>query len=216
MQSRRELIRAFLGVAAVAATLRRSGARAQESSVEVRSEQPVVTRTEFDPRNPPRNMPKLTPPESGVCDATFELDVGVRYTLESVGSDGLLLWIDGLSITTRLTINIFTIAGAPAKLRAHEEGHRRINEHFYRDAASAVQTAAEPLVGRSFEGFGADPRVAEQRAMRRVQAALEAVYTDRTRMRSTVANQRYDELTEHGTNGLEEAAAVTRAIAAAG
>jgi hypothetical protein len=215
MYERRALLRALAGAAVLGGALRGARATAQVDRVIVTREPPVVVRREFDPRNPPRGMPTLVPPEAGVTDATFELDVGVRYTLEVLGTDSVLLWIDGLNIVTRLTINIFTMSGAPEKLRAHEEGHRQINEHFYHDAETAVHEAALPLVGRSFEGYGADRRVAEQRAMRRIKAALEEVYMDRTRMRSTLANERYDELTEHGTNGLMVEEAVRRAIEAA-
>jgi hypothetical protein len=55
--------RAFVAVAAgmLAAGWVRVG-HAQRSAVRVTREDPVVERTEFDPRRPPRGMPPLTPP----------------------------------------------------------------------------------------------------------------------------------------------------------
>ena len=189
-----------------------SSAGNQDSTITVTREEPVITRTEFDPRRPPANMPKLTPPESGACDTTFELGIGVGYSLEVPSPTTVNLWIDELDITTRLKINIFTQAGAPAKLRAHEEGHRQISEHYYREAEASVRAAARPLIGRMFAGVGADRKAAEQDAMRQITVLLEQGYMNRTRLRSIVANERFDEITEHGLSSLDEAEAIAIAI----
>lgn len=50
--------------------------------------------------------------------------------------------------------------------------------------------------------------------MRQVTAALENGYMIRTRIRSVAANERYDELTEHGLNAVQEAEAIAAAIGA--
>jgi hypothetical protein len=214
MFPRRRLLQWLIGGAAMRLSAAIGGAHAQTAPVKVTREEPVITRQEFDPRHPPHDMPKLRPPESGVCDTTFELAIGVGYSIEVLASNAVNLWVDSLDITTRQRINIFTMAGAPAKLRAHEEGHREISEHYYRDAAAAVHAAARPLIGRMFEGSGRDRKSAEAAAMRQVTAALENGYMIRTRIRSVAANERYDALTQHGLNAVEEVEAIAAAIGA--
>jgi len=77
----RATLRTVVALAAVATVLP-AGAWAQRSVVRVQRERPVVHRIEFDPSAPPRGMPKLTPPEAGVCNTTFELETGVSYAAE--------------------------------------------------------------------------------------------------------------------------------------
>jgi hypothetical protein len=203
---------ALIVVGAFGAAAAASRAHAQSASVAVTREEPVVERREFDPSSPPADMPKLTPPESGVCDTTFELSAGIGYSVEVLGPTTINLWVDGLNITTRQRIKIYTIRGAPAKLLAHEEGHREISEHYYEDAVAAVRVAATPLIGRMFTGNGTDRAAAEKDAVNKVRAVLLNAYVLRTQMRSDAANQRYDTLTEHGLNAVDEAEAIERVL----
>jgi hypothetical protein len=206
------LIAALLGVAVLVPAAPASRAQTHGSSVAVTREEPVIERREFDPTRPPASMPKLTPPESGVCDTTFELSAGIGYSVEVLGPTSINLWVDDLDITTRQRINIYTIRGAPAKLLAHEEGHREISEHYYKNAVTALRTVAAPLIGRMFTGSGADRAAAEKDAVNKVLHVLESAYMLRTRMRSVAANERYDEITEHGLNAVDEADAIARVL----
>lgn len=205
---RRALLRASLAVAVAYLT---PAARAQPS-VRVKREDPVIVRREFERGSPPPDMPKLTPPESGVCDTTFELSAGLTYTLDEIGPGSVTLRVDGLDIVTRQRINIFTLAGAPAKLRAHEEGHRAISEHFYKDAASVARLVATPLIGRTFSGEGGDRAAAEKHAVGKVITVLEQAYQARIGPPSEAANVLYDRLTEHGLNFVDEDEAIAQAI----
>ncbi len=138
---RRATLRTAVALAATAAMLP-AGAWAQRSSVRVHRERPVVQRIEFDPNAPPRGMPKLTPPEAGVCNTTFELETGVSYTAEPLAARTVLITVAELDLTTRVTIDIYSVAGAPQKLRDHEEAHRKIAEYYYRNAAAAAERIA--------------------------------------------------------------------------
>src|SRR5262245_29919618 len=126
--------RAFIAAAAIAAGFAPLRASAQSSAVKVTREAPVVSRTQFDPKSPPPDMPELTPPEAGVCRTTFELGAGVTFSAERLSRTTARISVDGLDIVTRVRFEIFTAQGAPAKLLAHEEGHRSIGEHYYEDA----------------------------------------------------------------------------------
>jgi hypothetical protein len=215
--------RALLAYAAGAAglgLLRAGFAHAQRSSpsraaVRVTREEPVVERREFNPRRPPRGMPPLTPPESGVCKTTFELSASVSYSAERLSRTTARVYVDELDIVTRLRFDIFTVEDAPPKLRAHEEGHRAIGEHFYQDAARIAEEIGRRLIGATFEGSGADDDAAQRDGFNKVVAEIERAYMARVRIPSAAANERFDEITNHGLNAIDEAEAVALAVAGA-
>jgi hypothetical protein len=190
--------------------------RAQRSAVRVTREDPVIERTEFDPRRPPRQMPPLTPPESGVCKTTFELSASVGYSAERLSLTSARVYVDELDIVTRLRFDIFTVKGGPPKLKAHEEAHRKIGEHFYADAARIAEDIGRRLIGASFEGTGSNEEAAQRAGFDKVVAEIESAYMARVRIPSAAANERFDDITNHGLNPIDEAEAIALAIAHAG
>jgi hypothetical protein len=204
--------RTFLLLAAAAATSGLRRANAQRPAVRVTREEPVITRTDFDPRRPPADMPPLTPPESGACKTTFELAAGVSYSAERLAG-GARIYVDGLEIATKLRIDIFTALDSPAKLRAHEEGHRAIGEHYYRSSGAIAEDIGRRLIGRSYEGQGADDETAQRAAFGKVVAELERAYMARVRVPSAAANERFDEITNHGLASIDEGEAIALALA---
>jgi hypothetical protein len=191
-------------------------ARSQRSPVRVQREEPIISRTEYDPRRPPRDMPQLTPPESGVCKTTFELSASVTYSAERLSRTTARLYIDELDIVTRLRFDIFTVRDGPAKLRAHEEGHRAIGEHYYKDAAQIAGEIGRRLIGATFDGTGIDQEAAQQNGFGKVVAEIERAYMARVRIPSAAANERFDDITNHGLNPIDESEALRLAIARAG
>jgi hypothetical protein len=188
---------------------------AQRPPVRVTREEPVVRRYEFDPRRPPPNMPPLTPPESGVCKTTFELAANVTYSAEPLSRSTTRVYVDELDIVTRLEFDIYTVQGAPAKLRAHEDAHRAIGEHFYADAARIAEDIGRRLIGKTFDGRGATERAAQQDGFDQVVAAIERDYMARVRIPSAAANERFDEITNHGLVEIDEREAIALAISRA-
>ena len=199
-----------------AALLHTRTVRAQRSPVRVTREEPVILRVEFDPRAPPYGMPSLTPPEAGVCRTTFELDAGVTYSSLRLSRTAARITVDGLDIVTRVRFDIFTALNTPPKLLAHEEGHRAIGEHYYEDAATIADEIGRRLIGKAFDGVGADQEAARRDAFNQVVASIERDYMARTRTPSAAANERFDEITRHGLAEIDEAEAVALAIAGAG
>jgi hypothetical protein len=185
-----------------------------QSPVRVLRKNVVIVRREFDRKRPPADMPTLTPPESGVCNTQFELEMGVGSSIETVSPTALKMFVDELDLTTGLTLTIFTLKGSPQKLRDHEEGHRAISEYYYKNAAAIAEAAGKSLIGKEFAGNGANRAAAEQDAFTKINAALEDAYMARTRFRALAANGRFDEVTQHGLNALAEADAVAMAVAA--
>lgn len=207
----RVTLRTVAALAAAVAVLP-DGAWAQRPAVRVQRERPVVQRIEFDPSAPPRGMPKLTPPEAGVCNTTFELETGVSYAAEPLTPTSVLITVEELDLTTRVTVDIYTAAGAPQKLRDHEEAHRRIGEYYYRNAAGAAERIARSLIGERFSGTGATIDAAQKNALEQVLASIERDYMARTRDRSAAANLRFDMITGHGLEAIDANTAFARAV----
>jgi hypothetical protein len=212
--------RAFVSLAAAvfgAAGLSRAvSVRAQTSAVRVQREPPVIERREFDPRRPPRDMPELTPPESGVCKTTFALSARVTYSSEPLSRTTARIYVDELDIVTRLRFDIFTVEGAPPKLRAHEEAHRAIGEHYYEGAAEIAAEIGRRLIGATYVGSGVDQKAAQQDAFGNVVAEIERAYMARIRIPSAAANERFDEITNHGLDPIDESEAIRLALGGEG
>jgi len=213
MIARRSFLRLIGGAGAVLACGPRL-AFAQDARVRVARAEPVVTRTQFDPRRPPPGMPKITPPESGVCNTTFELETDVSYSAEVVGRGMVRVLIQELDLVTHLTIDIYTIEDAPQKLVAHEEAHRAIAEYYYAGSAAAAAAAGHSVLEMTFDGTGRSRAAAQEDGFEKALAALERAYMDRTRVRSAAANVRFDEITRHGLSDIDESEALAAALAA--
>jgi hypothetical protein len=197
---------------ALCAGLPPTAALAQRSGVRVRHERPEIHRIEFVPNAPPPGMPKLTPPESGVCNTTFELETGVSYSAETLTPTQVRITVVELELTTRIRFDIYTLKDAPQKLRDHEEAHRRIGEYYYKNSATVAGDIGRALLGESYDGAGADEDAAQKNAVDKVLASIENDYMARTRDRSAAANVRFDLITNHGLDPIDESVAFTRAV----
>ena len=196
-----------------AAGLMSCAAAAAAQTLDVTVEPPIVARVVFDSGQPPPDMPSTDVDGSGVCKNVFEIEASIGSSVEVLAPTIVRVYPESFSIITRLKVTIYTAEGSPAKLLAHEEGHRVIGEHYYGDAEVAARAAAQSLIGRAFEAGGPNRAAAEQAAGELVLAALKDAFMERTQARSAAANARYDSLTEHGLNGMAEAEAIAAAIA---
>jgi hypothetical protein len=100
-------------------------------------------------------------------------------------------------------------------LREHEEAHREISERFYEHADRIAHELALPLLERTFDGSGSSRAAAERDAFEKAVTAYNSAYFERTRNRSMQANQRFDELTQHGRGPADARESLERAIAEA-
>lgn len=179
------------------------------ASVDVDVEPPTVTRIEFDPRDPPRDVPR---DGSGLCRNVFEIEAAIMSSIEVLSPGTIRAYPDRVEVTTRLKATIYTPQGAAQKLRDHEEGHRAIGAHYYSGADRAAREAATSLLARAFDASGADRAGAEQAVQAMILAALKDAYMQRTQARSAAANARYDAITDHGRDAIAETVAVALAI----
>jgi hypothetical protein len=159
-------------------------------------------------------MPKLTPPEAGVCSTEFALDVGVGYSMETVSATSLKVFVDELDLETSLTLSIFTQKGSPDKLHGHEEGHRAIGEYYYKNSVKIAESVGKAMIGKEYAGTGPNKAAAEHDGYQKINDAIVEAYMAKTRFRALAANNRFDDITQHGLNAVAEADAIAMAVAA--
>jgi hypothetical protein len=189
------------------------GAGGAHGAVDVTVEPPTVARIEFDPREPPDDLPAGGADGSGSCRSVFEIESGIVSPIEMLTPTTVRAYPADFDIIVRLKTTIYTPKHAPDELRAHEEGHRAIAEHYYGNAELAAREAAAAVQSRSFDADGVDRAAAEQAVAELVRGALRHAFMQRTHARSAAANARYDAITRHGLEVIAATDAVVAAIA---
>jgi hypothetical protein len=189
------------------------GAGAADGAVLVTVEPPTVTRVEFDPRKPPAGQPPGGLAGSGSCRSVFEIEAGIVSSIEMLAPTTVRAYPADFDIIARLKVTIYLPQDAPDELRAHEEGHRAIAEHYYRNAELAAREAAASVQSRSFDAAGGDRAAAEQAVAELVRAALRDAFMENIQARSAASNALYDAITRHGQEPLAATDAVVAAIA---
>jgi hypothetical protein len=187
---------------------------ADEHPVTVKRNQPKVVRRSFDPNRPaPSTMPKLTPPESGVCHFEFTCDAGIGVFIEQLSPTSVEVEVDSVDMILDLAIDIWTKNGAPPKLAQHEEGHRQICEYYYKDAEAIARRLGKAMIGRKATGTGKDKASAAEAAQQKLLTELNLAYMNETRVPCSACQVRYDTITTHGLKPIGEAEAIAQAIA---
>ncbi|MBI2812646.1 MAG: hypothetical protein HYX67_17715 [Candidatus Melainabacteria bacterium] len=88
---------------------------------------------------------------------------------------------------------------ADERLKAHEQGHLHINEHFYKQyAETAIKKAAGALIGREYTIEAADYDDAKKKLVPMTVKDVQQLYRTQTFTPSEKANAIYDSLTDHG------------------
>jgi hypothetical protein len=177
----------------------------------------VIERKQFDPKNPPSEMPKLHPPEAAVTVSFFSADtrVGGMVSDSRMLDDGTIetrVNVDTVKMTLRLRITVWLPTNANTKIRNHEEGHRQIAEQFYKDAGAIAKQLAEEMVGKTVVGHGRDTNQASSDALKKASNDVGNQYLAATDAPCFKAQQIYDRLTAHGTNVMREEVAAQQAI----
>jgi hypothetical protein len=167
--------------------------------------QPAVVETKtFDPADPPQDMPALSQQEAAVAHSAF----GVQSSLEAVvtgersqnGQTTSALRVDAVQMELSLAVTLWLPHNAPRELVAHEQGHRRISEMFYKDAERIARAVAENYIGRTITGQGANPKAAREAALNKAINDLNMAYMSSTQVPSVRTNTLFDDITQHGRN----------------
>ena len=182
------------------------------AEVEVSRKPPTAVTKTFNPKKPPREMPPLRAGEAAVCESKFLCQVQVEVEVSTAPGEPPECKITGVKSELRLDVVIWLPTDGTAKIRAHEEGHRQISEHFYARAEEVAQKLAEKYVGQSLEIKSAEP--ADTRpVIQRVANEFCQEYLGAVEVPSEKAQMKYDQLTDHGRNKMGEREAIRRALA---
>src|SRR5687768_7498781 len=170
-------------------------------------------------------MPKLHPGEAALCQMNFNCRVQLKYEVveqgtsaasasAAAGRSSVSARVKRIQMTLTLHDTIYIPRGGNAKIRAHEEGHRIINERVYEDAERVARAAALDVLTQTWRGTGDDAGAAGKAATDEAVKKLCEAYLTGTADKAHRIGQIYDELTDHGRNTrLTEADAIRQAFA---
>ncbi len=170
-----------------------------------------VTHRVFDPARPPREMPKIVPPEVAVTSGDSSIDVSVGGSTRETASNRAEVTITNVELRLHLDITVWLPKDAAHAVVEHEEGHRRISERYYENAASVARDVAQPYLGKVIVLTSRNVRGQVHDALGRVSAQIAAEYSHRMPIEAT--QRRYDEITAHSLNDVAVNAAIDQAFA---
>lgn len=178
---------------------------------------PVVERKTFDVNNRSAEMPRLSPNEAAVTQSFFGADTRIggeiveRKQLES-GQYEVKIKVDMVRMTLQLKATIWLPKNTTPKLTKHEEGHRLLAEHYYKDAQAIARALADEMMGQTISGKGPDPNTAADNALKEAAQVLGGRYLGKTDVPCGTAQEHYDRITAHGTNAVAEERAMAESI----
>lgn len=210
MKMRNALILSFLCLLVSAAAL-----LADDSIVINKTPVEVKIRT-FNPQKPPAEMPPLKGDEAAVAVSQFGCEAAISVLITQSGDEiapKREVKIESVKVTLQLWVTIWLPNNAPQKLKAHEQGHRRISEKFYENAEKIAAELARPLVGQALEAAGADLDSAVQQAIEQTVRQFCGEYMNQTHFPAERVQKIYDKITDHGRNSLAEDKAIEQALA---
>jgi len=179
---------------------------------------PVTSTTRiYDPRIGDARMPATLPDEAGVTVSNFKcvavLQGSVVHHMQQ-GNDVIAeVRVESADIKLALDVTEWISQEGGPKIRAHEDGHRLIAEHFFDRADDSARTIARLLIGTSVFGTGLDSDEAAKNALNIASAHLVRDYMIEVRDRSDRVQHAYDDITHHGTNKVDEMVAIERSLA---
>jgi hypothetical protein len=204
----------FLGLLITSAIF--AGGESDNSVVVERSPMVSTTRS-YDPQAPDGRMPATLPDEAGVtvsnfkCVAVLQGSV-VHHAMQ--GTDVVAeVRVESAEIKLSLDVAEWISVDGGKKILAHEDGHRLIAEHFYDRADESARQIARQLIGTTVTGSGPDSDEAAKNALDIASAHLVRDYMVEVRDKSDRVQQAYDEITQHGTNQVDEMMAIEEALA---
>ena len=181
------------------------------AAVEVQQKPIKVVRRTFDPKNPPKEMPPLTPPEAALCQGESSIETRVAGRTSKTDGDGFAsLNVTDIRIELRLTVTLWLPKGADKRLVDHEETHRLIHEHYYKTAAKVARDIAAPYLEENAEIHGRDTDKAAGEVLDRIAGEIMAKYKAAVPVEK--AQRRFDDLTDHGRRDLPNDRAMKQAI----
>jgi hypothetical protein len=199
------VVLALMKVIVLAPQLRAQGAGKKEEAVKVTKGEVKVEYKTFDPKNLPDPPPPLKGDEAAVCVYGFGVESNVKYGYRAParGAGGeravsTSVELGAVEVSVSLSIVIWLPSNATAQLKAHEEGHRAIAEHYYKDADAIARRVARQVVGRKIPIKASDIEAAARTEIEKVNKELCDKVMAEMEGPCAKAQDVYDELTDHG------------------
>ncbi|HTY86303.1 MAG TPA: hypothetical protein VMB80_02465 [Candidatus Acidoferrum sp.] len=178
--------------------------------VSVKRSEPTVTYAYYGPGPKPPQVGDHTGTTEHQFKCQTELDLD-----ESTNGRGrpIQLEIKAITISLELSFRITAPERDRIGVKAHEDAHRKIYEHFYDLAPKVAQHLGENLIGWKYSPASTNLESAEAETRLVVQNTVEQDYLAQIDTPARAANRRFDELTDHGRNNLDPAQAAAEVIA---
>jgi hypothetical protein len=165
----------------------------------------------FDPGAPPPDMPPLAAGEEAECDTNFVSNASLKGQPEKIDATHAVLTVTDVKVTLQLAIHIWVPEGATPHVIDHEQGHRQISEHYYQTADQVAEQIAAPYLGKQVSVTGADLNTELNQLLQQMGAEITAEYNKK--LNPNLAQNRYDDITDHARNEVSASAAVAQVLA---
>jgi hypothetical protein len=164
----------------------------------------------FDPSAPPADMPALAAWEQAECDSNFVSDANVKARTEMLDPTHGVVTVTGVKITLQLIINIWVPQGAPDHVIEHEQGHRQIAEYYYQSADKVAEQVSAVYLGKQVSVSGTDLNFEINKSLQQMGAEITVEYSKK--LNPDLAQNRYDDITDHSRNDVSAAEAVAQVL----
>jgi hypothetical protein len=164
----------------------------------------------FDPSAAPPEMPPLAAWEEAECDSNFVSDTNVKARTEMADATHGVVIVTDVKVTLQLIVNIWVPDGATEHVIEHEQGHRQISEHYYATADKVAGQIAAAYLGKQVSASGADLNAEVNKLLQQMGAEITGEYS--RKLSPNLAQNRYDDVTDHGRNEVSAAEALAQVL----
>jgi hypothetical protein len=164
----------------------------------------------FDPASPPADMPPLHNSEYAECDSQFLAGASVGRETRQTDATHATMTITHVKVNLQLHITIWIPSGATQLIADHEDGHRHISEFYYQNADKIASQIAATYMGKQVEITGPDLNAESNKLLAQMATEITDEYNKELDPEPT--QLLYDEITNHGRNGIIASDAAEHAI----
>ena len=170
-----------------------------------------ITTRNFDPANPPSDMPPLPSGEEiAQCESNFTSNASVGGQSRRMDATHAVVTVSQIQITLQLEITIWAPADVSKNVMDHEQGHRQISEYYYQSADKLAAEVASQYMGKEVSVSGADLDAEVHKALQDIGAEITDEYEKQ--LNPNPAQLLYDAITDHSRNDVAVRDAVDHAL----
>ena len=182
----------------------------ETSRVTITKQSVSFTRRNFDPANPPSDMPPLTQGENAACDSDFLSNATVAGETRQTDVTHATVTVTHIKMNLQLNITIWAPNDVTQHVIEHEQGHRQISEYYYQTAGKLAEQIAAPYLGKQVDIAGTDLQAASNNFLQQTATAITADYNRELNPGPT--QLLYDSITNHSRNEVAVNDAVAHAL----